>query len=192
MPHDPQQALLRLKEGNLRFARDAPLRPWPAAPQRQALASAQQPIAHVLTCADSRVGPETVFDQSLGDLFVTRVAGNVLDDLVIGTIELSLDALDIPLVVVLGHSCCAAIAKALGDQGAGRIDHLRALLQPAIDRAAAMPGELYTNVIRENVLLRRDFLRECEPIVAPRWRQGRLLVIGALYDLASGVVTWLD
>ncbi len=192
MLHDPHQSLATLKEGNLRFARDAPRRPWPSADQRRALAAAQQPFAHVLTCADSRVGPETVFDQGLGDLFVTRIAGNVLDDLVIATIELSVDALDIPLLVVMGHTGCAAVAKALGDEDTGRLGHLRTLLRPAIERAGALPGELYPNVIRENMVLVRDSLQQCEPVVAPRWRQGRLLIVGAVYDMSSGLVNWLE
>jgi carbonic anhydrase len=192
MPYDAKQALARLKEGNLRFWRGTPLRPAASAAQRQALASGQQPFAHVLTCADSRVSPEIVFDQGLGDLFVTRVAGNVVDDVVTATMELSVDALDIPLIVVLGHSGCAAIASALGDQETGRLGQLRSLLRPAIERAARLPGDRHGNVIRENVLLRRDFLRQCEPVLAPRCREGLLQVAGGVYDLFSGVVSWLD
>jgi carbonic anhydrase len=192
MPCDPNEALRRLKEGNQRFAEDKPLRPATYAEKRQALSVAQEPIAHVFTCSDSRVGPEIIFDQGLGDLFVTRVAGNVYGEVVLGTLEFSVAVLDIPLLVVLGHSACAAVlATVRKQQIPGQSSYIQNLIQPAVDRAAAMPGDLETNAIRENVLLRCESLRISQPVLEPRLRQGRLEIVGGIYDLVSGTVDWL-
>jgi carbonic anhydrase len=192
MPCTPDEALLRLKEGNRRFAQDRPLRPATCAEQRRALNAQQQPFAHVLTCSDSRVGPEIIFDQGLGDLFVTRVAGNVVGDVVLGTMEFSVEVLDIPLLVVLGHSGCAAILATLRDQPIpGKTSYIKELIRPAIERAAGMAGDPEANAIRENVLLRCEMLRSSQPVLAPRLGQGRVKIAGGVYDLAAGTVDWL-
>jgi carbonic anhydrase len=192
MPYDPDEALLRLKEGNCRFAQDKPRRPSASAEQRRALYARQQPFAHVLTCSDSRVSPEIIFDQGLGDLFVTRVAGNVVDNVVLGTLEFSVEVLDIPLLLVLGHSGCAAILATLRDQPIpGQTRYIKKLIRPAIERAAAMPGDAEANAVRENVLLFCEFLQSSQAVLAPRVTQGRLRIAGGVYDLVAGTVEWL-
>src|SRR5438105_3479472 len=109
----PAAALDRLKDGNGRFAADKPAARKTDAKRRAELAAGQHPFAVVLTCADSRVAPELVFDAGLGELFVLRVAGNIADPAVVGSIEYAVEHLHTPLIVVLGHESCGAVAAAL-------------------------------------------------------------------------------
>jgi carbonic anhydrase len=154
--------------------------------------SAQHPVAAILSCADSRVPPELVFDQGLGDLFTVRVAGNVVDDAIIGSLEYAAEHLGIPVIIVLGHSGCGAV-KATIDGGEPNT-HIQALvkaIQPAVDQAYREPGPLMDNAIRDNVLLAVKQLNESKPILAEMVRAGKLQIKGAVYHLDSGVVEYL-
>src|SRR5437660_44710 len=111
----PEAAFKRLKDGNARFAADQLAKKDVGSKRRAELAKGQRPFAVILTCADSRVAPELIFDQGLGDLFVLRVAGNVTDPVVLGSIEYAVEHLKTPLIVVLGHEACGAVKAALED-----------------------------------------------------------------------------
>ena len=133
-PVNPEKALAALIEGNRRYQAQHVTHPHQNAARRAELAAGQHPIAAVLSCADSRVPPEIVFDQGLGDLFVVRVAGNITDDVVLGSLEYAVEHLGVPLVVVLGHYKCGAIQAAV--EGGTPHDHVASLvaaLKPSVE-----------------------------------------------------------
>lgn len=187
----PDQALRRLLAGNRRHATGRAQRPNQSVGRRREVAGGQRPFATILACADSRVPPELVFDQGLGDLFVVRVAGNIVDDAVLGSVEFGAEELHIPLVVVLGHEKCGAVAAAvsLAGEAPGHIGSLVKPIKPAVEAARGQPGDLLDNAVRANVGLSVRALRTSTPILADLVREGRLKIVGARYDLDSGVVT---
>lgn len=188
----PTEALLRLKEGNQRYVSGAAAHPHQDAASRRAVVSGQHPFAVILTCSDSRVSPEILFDQGLGDLFVVRVAGNIVDDAVLGSIEYAVRHLDTPLVVVLGHDQCGAVEAAIrGGGDEGHITRLLEAIAPAVEKARALSGNLRDNVIDTNVRQSVAGVKDDAPL-APLMREGRLRVVGARYHLDSGTVDWLD
>ncbi len=161
------------------------------------LAEGQRPIAVIVGCSDSRVPPELLFDQGVGDLFVVRVAGNVVKGAgppVKGSIEYGVAELGASLVMVLGHSECGAVKAAikhLEDKDAlpGAIEPLVNSIRPAVVKARGMPGNLLDNALRANVAIGVDLLRDLQPIVAPGVKRGQVKVVGAMYDLRTGSVT---
>ncbi len=194
-PRDGQDALRMLLEGNGRFAEDRSVRNLHAVRRRAALTKEQHPVAAVLGCADSRVPPELVFDASLGDLFVIRVAGNVVADDEAGSLEYAVDHLDVPLVLVLGHEGCGAVTAAVGRQDE-EIEELSRLLQrlepgvAGIDPALPLAERVHQGVegnVRESVRrLEAIVEREDEPGAPP------VLIVGAVYELESGRVRVLE
>jgi len=188
------EALRELAEGNRRFAAGRPAGPRRDAARRSELASGQHPFAAVLACSDSRVAPEIVFDQGLGDLFIVRVPGNVADDTILASLELGAGHLGVPLVVVLGHTKCGAIAAALDARETGEQERLLVrLLQPAIDasiRGEADPDKRPDSAARENVRLVVETLRRSAPTLAALQQRGALRVVGAMYDIDTGIVEW--
>jgi carbonic anhydrase len=188
----PDEALTRLVEGNKRYVAGKPTRPTQSAKRRGALTGGQAPFATILGCADSRVPPELVFDQGLGDLFVVRVAGNVADPTGIGSLEYSVAVLGAPLLVVLGHSRCGAVDATLkGDPVPGQIDSIVKLIQPAAEKVKGQPGDALANATRVNVTLTVDRLKTTAPILADAVEKKKIRIVGALYDLASGSVELL-
>ncbi len=194
---NPDAILRALMEGNKRFTRGQT-----AAPRRQpsdfaAVAEGQSPGAVILGCADSRVPPEIVFDQGVGDLFVVRVAGNVVSQMgviVKGSIEYAVAELHVPLIMVVGHTGCGAVKAALkhienSDKLPGAIRGLVDNLRPVVARVKGEPGDPLENAIRANVVTGVERLRGLAPILAPAVQQGKLRVVGAVYDLRSGSVT---
>src|SRR6266581_3615229 len=144
-------ALAKLKEGNLRFATSEVSKGKPTAARRKETAQAQRPFAIIVACADSRTGPELVFDQTLGDLFVIRTAGNLIDDHALGTIEYGVGNLGARLIVVLGHQRCGAVKAALAsDHAPGHIASLVRDLQPAVIAAKGKPGDAMHATTAEN------------------------------------------
>ncbi len=177
----------------------------PASPRRspedfRGLADSQYPEAVIVSCADSRVAPEILFDVGVGDIFVVRVAGNVVGGagaVVKGSIEYAIAELNVPLIVVLGHSNCGAVKAAkqhidAKDSLPGAINGLVELIKPAVAQSKGTPGDGLENAIRKNVELGVERLRGLDPILAPRVKEGKLKVVGAVYDLRTGVVTPLD
>lgn len=185
----PDDALERLLQGNARYVGDRARHPHQSPARRAELSGSQAPMAVVLGCADSRVPPEIIFDQGLGDLFVLRVAGNVVDEMVLGSIEYAAVHLDVSLVMVLGHAQCGAVtATALGDGLEGHITSLARAIQPAVDRASEMDGDLLDNAVKHHASMMATQLRASQPLLAPLVESGKLQVVAAHYDLASGVV----
>ncbi len=196
----PDEALQHLLDGNARFVKGQSLSPRRSPGDFRALAAAQYPEAVVVGCADSRVPPEIIFDTGLGDLFVVRVAGNVISGAgaaVKGSIEYAVAELKVPLILVLGHSGCGAVRATLQRLDAkqvlpGAIDGLVELVEPAVTASKEMPGDPVEQAVRKNVELGVEHLRTLEPILAPRIRQAKLRVAGAVYDLKTGAVTLVE
>src|SRR5205809_6284386 len=165
-----------------------------AAKRRAELAKSQHPFAIIVSCSDSRVPPEIVFDQGLGDLFVVRVAGNVIDDHSQGSIEYAVDHLAVRLIVVLGHQSCGAVKAAketiaAKTKAAAHIQSLITAIQPAVE--ATINGDLDATV-KANVKDVVQALSSSTPILKPKVDSGEVQVIGAYYSLDTGSVTFLD
>src|SRR5262245_60754025 len=169
------EVLQRLREGNERFVKGATVSPRRSPEDFRALAAGQRPMAVIVGCADSRVPPEILFDQGVGDLFVVRVAGNVIGGagaFVKGSVEYGLAELGVSLIMVLGHSECGAIKAAIKHLDAhdalpGSIGPLVNSIRPAVIKAKSRPGDHLENAIRVNVELGVGQLRGLPPIVAP-------------------------
>jgi len=188
----PELALQQLLNGNKRFTSTSPTHPNQDSERRVALGDGQAPFAAVLACADSRVPPEVLFDQGLGDLFVVRVAGNILNDQLLGSLEYAAAHLNTPLVVVLGHSNCGAIgAVAQGAELEGHIASLIPAIQPSVEKVRDMEGDLTDNAAREVAKMTAEQLRTSEPVMANLVKEGKLKVVPAFYDLESGEVSLL-
>ena len=188
----PDLALQQLLEGNKRFANTSLTHPNQDGDRRISLGNGQAPFAAVLACADSRVPPEVLFDQGLGDLFVVRVAGNIVNDQLLGSLEYAAAHLDTPLVVVLGHTSCGAIgAVAQGVELEGHIASLAPAIQPAIDKVRDQEGDLTDNAAREVARMTAKQLQESEPIMADLVKAEKIKIVPAFYDLESGEVSLL-
>lgn len=192
------QALDRLLEGNVRFVSGSPAHPNADAARRQQLADhGQTPFVTIVSCSDSRVPVELLFDQGIGDVFVIRVAGNVCDTDEIGSLEYGVDHLNTPLLLVLGHSKCGAVhAVATGAEVHGSIPPLVDNIVPAVARArmahpAAEIDELMPAAVRENVWKSIEDVFANSDAVRGRAAKGRVKVVGAVYDLATGRVQWM-
>ncbi len=185
-PTTPDQALAALAAGNERFVAGKTLAPHRNLARLREVASKQTPFAAFLGCADSRVPIELVFDQGFGDLFVTRVAGNVADPAVIGSLEFGTSVLGAKVLYVLGHLACGAVSAALrGEAVPGQISTLFQHLRPAVKRAA---GDVARAVVA-NVQNQMETLAEASPVIARLVRDGQLTVAGGVFDLLSGRVT---
>jgi carbonic anhydrase len=184
--------LAELRAGNDHHAAKQYQHPHETAERQRELTSGQHPHASVLACADSRVPPEIVFDQGLGDLFVIRVAGNVASDDVVGSLEYGAEHLNIPLIVVLGHQKCGGVTAAVeGGQLGGHMPGLVALIQPAVDKTKGMPGDRVANAVRANVEMVVDQLRGSKPLLAELAAAGKIKIVGGVYSLDTGRVDWL-
>jgi carbonic anhydrase len=188
-----KNALNKLVEGNLRYvnSKTVCLEDWSA--KRLAQTQGQAPFAVIVTCSDSRVPPEIIFDQALGDLFVIRVAGNVVDDFAIGSIEYGVTVLGADLVVVLGHSNCGAVDGALkGLKFDNHIQEVLNAIQPAIEADKGTSENSLEKAIKANVRHVEDKLKSSKPVLAKLLEQGKLSILGGYYDLSSGKVEFLD
>ena len=188
---DADEALKLLLAGNQRFVegnlksvtRDE------MAQRRAELVQGQKPFAIVLCCSDSRVGPEIVFDQELGNLFVVRTAGEVLDAAAIGTIEYGVVHLGSSLLLVLGHEQCGAVAAAVADaREPGHIGSIVKAIRPAVARTKDEPSDALQNAVRANVQNIAVQLRSTGPVLSKAAQAGRLKVTGAVCSLKTGKV----
>jgi carbonic anhydrase len=185
-------ALAELKAGNDHHARHQYQHPHENAARQRELIVGQNPHAEILSCADSRVPPEIIFDQGLGDLFVVRVAGNVATDTEIGSLEYGAEHLHIPLLLVLGHESCGAVTAAVqGGPPEGHIAALVELIKPAVDKTRGLPGDPVANAVRTNVELVVKQLRSSTPLLSELVAHGKLKIVGGVYSLETGKVTWL-
>jgi carbonic anhydrase len=199
-----RQALARLQEGNRRFV--AGSRGAAADTdqlRRQELVEGQNPFAIILGCSDSRVPAELVFDQGLGDLFVIRIAGNIVAPSQIGSVEFAAEAFGTPLVVVLGHTRCGAVAATLSEitqPSEQQSPHLRAIVErvrPSVESLLKTDlrhdhDALLEEAVRANVRLAADHLRHGSAILEQRIQNGDLLIVGAEYSLESGEVDFFE
>jgi len=217
----PAEAIARLKEGNSRFTAGNAQHPHEssdertymatnsyenagmiflgmtaeqAAKRRTELTKSQHPFATIVSCSDSRVPPEIVFDEGLGDLFVVRVAGNVIDDHSVGSIEYSVDHLAVRLIVVLGHQRCGAVKAAKETIAAkgkapGHIESLVKAIRPAVEATVNGDVEATTEANVKNVV---QALRTSTPILKSKVDSGEVRVIGGYYSLDTGSVTFLE
>jgi carbonic anhydrase len=186
-------ALAELKAGNENHAQNRYRRPHQTTARLHELVAGQYPEAAVLSCADSRVPPEIIFDQGLGDLFVVRVAGNVATDAEIASLEYGAEHLHVPLLVVLGHENCGAVAATLqGGEADGHIGTLVELIKPAVEKSRTMTGDPLSNAVRTNVQMVVQQLRTTKPILSKLVAEGKLKIIGGVYSLETGKVTWLS
>src|SRR5579885_136434 len=161
------QALQKLVQGNKQYKRVAFLHPNQSLARRKAVAKGQSPFAIILSCSDSRVPPEIIFDQGLGDLFVVRVAGNVLNDNALGSIEYAAEHFNVPLVMVLGHQRCGAVDAAVkGGEAPGHIGSLVEAIRPAVEKTKGKSGDPVGNAVRANVEMVVDQLKDSKPILA--------------------------
>jgi carbonic anhydrase len=184
--------LAELKSGNRHHATAKYAHPHQTSARVHELVAAQHPHAVILSCADSRVTPEIVFDQGLGDLFDVRVAGNIAAPAEIASIEYAVEHLHTPLVVVLGHQSCGAVAAAIqGGEAGGHLVTLIDAIRPAVEQARKLPGDLADNAVRLNTEMVVGQLRASQPVLAEAVTAGRLRIVGAIYSLETGKVTWL-
>ena len=190
----PAEAISKLKEGNGRYMSGSLQHPGQTAERRTELAKTQHPFAAIVSCSDSRVPPEIVFDQGLGDLFVVRVAGNVINDEGLGSIEYTVDHLGTRLILVLGHQSCGAVEAARETIAAkgkapGHIESLVTAIKPAVEATAKDDLETTVKANVKNVV---KALRSSTPILKSKVDSGEIQVIGGYYSLDTGAVTFLD
>ena len=184
--------IAELKAGNAHFVAKKFEHPHQTSGRQKELASGQHPHCAILTCADSRVPPEILFDQGLGDMFDVRVAGNMAGDAETASLEYAAEHLHVPLVVVMGHSHCGAVSAALeGGELPGKLPSLVAALRPAVDQSAHEPGDRVANTVRDNVVHVVNQLRAARPVLSELTAAGKLRIVGAVYSLETGKVEWL-
>jgi len=181
------ESLNRLKEGNARFAAGTPSHK-DFAKRRAEIVSGQKPYAIILTCSDSRVPPEHIFDAGLGDIFVVRSAGNIVDAIGLGSIEYAAEHLGTPLFVVLGHTSCGAVNAACASGSApGNIDAVVKELQVAVKLGGKDPAK----TVNENIKCVLSTIRKKSSILTHLEKEGKLKILGATYSLSTGAVSYL-
>lgn len=189
LDYTPAEVLALLTRGNQRFVQGNMSAPHRSMDRLREIASQQTPIAAFLGCADSRVPIEIVFDQGFGDLFVTRIAGNVANPEIIGSLEFGTAVLGAKVLYVLGHTSCGAVSAAMrAEEVPGQISTLFQHLRPAVRPS----GEDVNWAIRENVRHQANLVAESSPVIARLVREGRLGVVGGVYNLQSGSVETVD
>ena len=190
----PDQALTRLREGNARFVANQPKqRNWSA--KVIATASGQYPFAAVLGCMDSRAPIEVVFDQGIGDVFGVRIAGNVVNEDELGSLEYAVKVVGVKLVVVLGHTSCGAVKGAIDDAKLGNLTQLLAKIRPAVTAAKCSDSKdaaCVDKVAAENVRMSMREIKERSTDLAAAIDGGKVKLVGAMYDIATGKVAFLE
>jgi carbonic anhydrase len=189
-------ALKRLIAGNRRYATGKLRHPNRSFEARRVLSAEQAPVAAILGCADSRVPPDIIFDQGIGDLFTARVAGNIVDDAIENSLEFAVEQLKVPLIVVLGHQDCRAVQMTISALAAGEdiAHHTNSLVQaiaPVARSAAGRAGDPIENTIRDNIFLSVDRLRTARDL-SRHVDAGTLQIVGAYYHLDTGEVDFLE
>lgn len=187
-----EEAFTALMEGNKRFVSSAPAK-YDLAEKRKTCAAGENPSAIVVACSDARVSPDIVFDQCLGEVFVVRSAGNVLDPVALGSIEYAAERLHAPLLVIMGHEQCGAVVAALDAKGPQPRNFSAVInkIMPAVKKAQLQGGsreEMLTSAIKENVALSYSYLLRKSPVLKRLIDAGELKVVTAFYHLESGEV----
>jgi carbonic anhydrase len=194
---DPYYGLKKLIIGNKRFAENKSVRPRQTEEDLKNTELGQKPFATIIGCADSRVPNEIIFDQGVGDLFITRTAGQVMAEASYGTIEYATEVLNTRLIVVLGHESCGAVQAAmkLPENPPGHVVTLINAIKPASVKAKAAnlgEDESLDLAIEQNVIEQVNLLRNLEPVLSRRFEAGKVLIVGAVYDLQSGQVKFIE
>ena len=189
----PGDALNNLMAGNARYMDGSPIHPNQSAERQAEVAQGQHPWAAILGCIDSRVPPELVFDQGLGDLFVARTAGQVIDNVVLGSLEFAVEE-GVKLIMVLGHQSCGAVNATIqtlqtNGHAEGQIATLVDAIKPAVIEAQSQSGDLLDNAVRANVALEVEYLKSSSQIISQALGQGTIGLVGARYDLGTGAVS---
>ena len=190
-PHvlTPDKALQALLAGNQRFVQHKPQYPDQSAARVKEVSQAQKPFATVLSCADSRVPPEILFDRGIGDIFDVRVAGNIATPEALGSIEYAVELLESPLLMVLGHERCGAVTAAVQNEPLpGSIGTFVTAILPALDDVKNRLGDPVDNAVIANVRYQIKQLKQ-SPLLTARLQSGKLKIVGARYDLDTGLVT---
>ncbi len=189
-PVNPQQALKFLLDGNQRFVNRKPKYPRQSQQRLQSIAKAQYPFAAILGCADSRVPAEIVFDQGLGDLFVVRVAGNIASDMAIASLEYATSVLDTRLILVLGHTKCGAVTASVKNEPLpGRIGYLTESIRPALAKLPSIAKDVNKAAVIANIQYQTEKLQQKSTILAQLINKGTVQIIGAAYDIDTGIVS---
>ena len=192
----PDEVLKRLMEGNQRFVSGQTLN-CHRMQQIRATARSQAPMAAIVGCIDSRVPPEIVFDQQIGDIFSARIAGNYVNDDIIGSLEFATQLAGAKTIVVLGHSECGAVKGAIDGAELGWLTGVLAQIRPSLDKLnyqgvpSSKNAELVQRVAEQNVRDAIDRLRQRSKVLPPLEAQGRLKIAGALHDVGTGQMRWL-
>lgn len=182
--------LEELLEGNRRYVDGEMVYPHQQRGDRLALKNGQSPKAIILGCSDSRVPPEIIFDQGLGDLFVIRVAGNVIDDIVLGSIEYAAEHLGSSLLMVMGHSNCGAVQAAMDDTALdGHVPKIAEVIEEAV---RASEADDLDSVVKVHAKITAGHLGVSQPVIGPLANSGELLVVAAFYDFDTGLVEVLQ
>lgn len=191
---DPRIALRKLIGGNKRFIEGKSIRPRQNAETIKKLELGQQPFATIVGCSDSRVPNELIFDQGLGDLFIIRTAGQVSAAASYGSMEFAALKLKTKLIVVLGHTECGAVAAAVErpENVPGHIVTLINEIKPAVAKSSHLPGNAVNNAVHQNVIDQVNSLRDLEPILYRKYHDGEILIVGAVYDIHTGKVEFLQ
>ena len=190
----PADALNRLVDGNKRFTQNAQVQ-RDLQEQIVDTSQGQFPFAAVLSCIDSRVPAEIVFDQGIGDVFSARVAGNIVNEDMLGSIEYACKVAGSKLVVVMGHTKCGAVTAACKNVELGNITALLSKIKPAVEKCSKgleMDAEAIEEVAIQNVLLSIENIRKESPILAEMEKEAQIKIVGAIYNVASGEVAFLN
>jgi carbonic anhydrase len=194
----PADVLQRLRDGNARFASGLSLKRDYRAEVKET-STGQYPLASIVACIDSRSAPEVIFDQGIGDLFSARIAGNFVDDEILGSLEFASKVAGSKLIVVLGHTDCGAIKGACDDVKLGNLTTTLSYLRPAVEAVTDVPGprssrnpEFVRAVTEMNVKLTMETIRKRSTILAGMIARGEVGLVGAIYDVTTGVVTWME
>jgi carbonic anhydrase len=185
----PDAALNRLMDGNQRFVQQKGEHPDQSKARMREVAQAQHPFAALLSCADSRVPPEILFDEGIGDLFDIRVAGNIVTPEVLGSLEYAVDILDTPLIMVLGHERCGAVTAAVqGKRLSGHIGSFVKAIEPAIAKTTGELDDSVDKAVVANVQYQIEKLKQNSTILSQRLLDKKLKIVGGRYDLDTGEV----
>ena len=193
----PDAALQMLKDGNMRFVQGR-TRNCDLMKQVKATSTQQSPIATIVGCIDSRVPPEMVFDQRLGDIFAARIAGNFINTDILGSLEFTTAAAGAKLIVVLGHTECGAVKGAVDDVKLGNLTSMLANIRPSLAKLnySGVPSsknkELVQKVADQNAQDAVDAIMKKSPVIAQQVKEGKVKVVSAMHDLATGKVTWFS
>ncbi len=190
------EARKRLEDGNQRYISGKVAQHDLGEDRRTELSTnGQHPFAVIVGCSDSRIPPEVIFDQALGDIFVVRVAGNIMDEVALGSVEYGVEHLQTPLLVVLGHEQCGAVKATVdGGEAPGSIGAIVRKIQPSVDKArnsGATGNDLYEKATDENIQATIAEIKE-SPVVKELIHEGKLTVVAAKYHLLSGKVSFMD